>query len=201
MDTNKKLKVKDIFTVVLLALINVVIFFASSLLYATPVTIMLMPVFFSLLEGIVFFIIGTRVRKPGAMMVYAVVRGILGGYLPYVLLYFLSGIASELILRKSGYGSAKGLTISYILCQLFAALGSTIYPYVIAAKSMADMAVTDGRQGNIDAASRMLLSGGWIALLAGIVVSAFIGAMIGKRVVKKHLQAVGMEGQHQETAV
>lgn len=193
MDTNKKLKVKDIFTVVLLALINVVIFFASSLLYATPVTIMLMPVFFSLLEGIVFFIIGTRVRKPGAMMVYAVVRGILGGYLPYVLLYFLSGIASELILRKSGYGSAKGLTISYILCQLFAALGSTIYPYVIAAKSMADMAVTDGRQGNIDAASRMLLSGGWIALLAGIVVSAFIGAMIGKRVVKKHLQAVGLE--------
>lgn len=194
MNTNKKLKVKDIFTVVLLALINVVIFFASSLLYATPVTIVMMPVFFSLLEGIVFFIIGTRVRKPGAMMVYAIVRGILGGYLPYVLLYFLSGIASELILRKSGYGSAKGLTISYIICQLFAALGSTIYPYVIAAKSMADMAVTDGRQDNIDAASRMLLSGGWIALLAGIIVSAFIGAMIGKRVVKKHLEAVVMEG-------
>ena len=194
MNTNKKLKVKDIFTVVLLALINVVIFFASSLLYATPVTIVMMPVFFSLLEGLVFFIIGTRVRKPGAMMVYAIVRGILGGYLPYVLLYFLSGIASELILRKSGYGSAKGLTISYIICQLFAALGSTIYPYVIAAKSMADMAVTDGRQGNIDAASRMLLSGGWIALLAGIIVSAFIGAMIGKRVVKKHLEAVVMEG-------
>lgn len=194
MNTNKKLKVKDIFTVVLLALINVVIFFASSLLYATPVTIMLMPVFFSLLEGIVFFIIGTRVRKPGAMMLYAVVRGILGGYLPYVLLYFLSGIVSELILRKSGYGSVKGLTISYILCQLCAALGSTIYPYVIAAKSMADMAVTDGRQGNIDAASRMLLSGGWIALLAGVVITAFFGAMIGKRVVNKHLEAVGMEG-------
>ena len=194
MNTNKKLKVKDIFTVVLLALINVVIFLASSLLYATPVTIMLMPVFFSLLEGIVFFIIGTRVRKPGAMMLYAVVRGILGGYLPYVLLYFLSGIVSELILRKSGYGSVKGLTISYILCQLCAALGSTIYPYVIAAKSMADMAVTDGRQGNIDAASRMLLSGGWIALLAGVVITAFFGAMIGKRVVNKHLEAVGMEG-------
>ena len=194
MNTNKKLKVKDIFTVVLLALINVVIFFASSLLYATPVTIMLMPVFFSLLEGIVFFIIGTRVRKPGAMMLYAVVRGILGGYLPYVLLYFLSGIVSELILRKSGYGSVKGLTISYILCQLCAALGSTIYPYVIAAKSMADMAVTDGRQENIDAASRMLLSGGWIALLAGVVITAFFGAMIGKRVVNKHLEAVGTEG-------
>ena len=40
----------------------------------------------------------------------------------------------------------------------------------------------------------MLLSGGWIALLAGVVITAFFGAMIGKRVVKKHLEAVGMEG-------
>ena len=36
-----KLKVKDIITVVLLALINVVIFFASSVLYATPITLSL----------------------------------------------------------------------------------------------------------------------------------------------------------------
>ena len=43
--TTNKLKIKDIITVVLLALINVVIFFASSVLYATPVTIILMPVF------------------------------------------------------------------------------------------------------------------------------------------------------------
>ena len=40
-----KLKVKDIITVVLLALINVVIFFASSVLYATPITIILMRCF------------------------------------------------------------------------------------------------------------------------------------------------------------
>lgn len=183
---NKKLKVKDIITIVLLALINVVIFFASSLLYATPVTIMLMPVFFSLLEGIVYFIIGTKVRKPGAMMIYAIVRGILGGYLPYIVLYLLSGIISELILHRTGYGNVKGLTISYIICQLCAALGSTIYPYVIAAKSMADMAVTDGRQDNINAASNMLLSGGWAALLAGVVITAFIGAMIGRKIVRKH---------------
>lgn len=187
---NQKLKIKDIITVVLLALINVVIFFISSLLYATPVTIVLMPVFFSLLEGIVFFIIGTKVRKPGAMLIYGIVRGILGGYLPYILLYIASGIIAELILRKTGYGSANGLTISYMLCQVMAAFGSTIYPYAIAAKSMKDMAVTDGRQDNILAASQMLQSWGWIVLLAGVIVAAFIGAMIGKRVVRKHLAAV-----------
>lgn len=61
---------------------------------------------------------------------------------------------------------------------------------MIAANSMAEMAVTDGRQDNINAASVMLRSWGWAALLAGVVIAAFIGAVIGKRAVKKHLAAV-----------
>ena len=147
-----KLKVKDIITVVLLALINVVIFFASSVLYATPITIILMPVFFALLEGIVYFIIGTKVKKPGAILIYSIVRAIMGGYLPYIILFILSGAIAELLLWKMGYGNAKALTVSYVINQVLAAFGSTIIPYAIAAKAMADQMVTDGRQDAILAA-------------------------------------------------
>ena len=147
-----KLKIKDIITVVLLALINVVIFFASSVLYATPITIILMPVFFALLEGIAYFIIGTKVKK-------------------------------------MGYGNAKALTVSYVINQVLAAFGSTIIPYAIAAKAMADQMVTDGRQDAILAASQMLQSWVSVALVAGVIVAAFIGAAIGKGIVKKHLAA------------
>ena len=123
--TANKLKTKDIITVVLLALINVVIFFASSVLYATPITIILMPVFFALLEGIVYFIIGTKVKKPGAILIYSIVRAIMGGYLPYIILFILSGVIAELLLWKMGYGNAKALTISYVINQVLAAFGST----------------------------------------------------------------------------
>lgn len=187
-NTNK-LKVKDIITVVLLALINVVIFFASSLLYATPVTIILMPVFFALLEGVIYFMIGTKVKKPGAILIYSIVRAIMGGYLPYIILFILSGVIAELLLWKLGYGNGKALTISYIINQVLAALGSTVIPYGIAAKAMADQMVTDGRQGNILAASEILQSWVSVALLVGVVVAAIIGATIGKRIVKKHLAA------------
>lgn len=187
-NTNK-LKVKDIITVVLLSLINVVIFFASSLLYATPVTIILMPVFFSLLEGVIYFIIGTKVKKPGAILIYSIVRAIMGGYLPYIILFIVSGIIGELILHKTGYGNGKALTVSYIINQVLAAFGSTIIPYGIAAKAMADQMVTDGRQDNILAASDILQSWVSVALVAGVIVAAFIGATIGKKIVKKHLAA------------
>ena len=181
-----KLKIKDIITVVLLALINVVIFFASSVLYATPITI-LMPVFFALLEGVVYFIIGTKVKKPGAILIYSIVRAIMGGYLPYIILFVLSGVIAELLLWKIGYGNGKVLTVSYIINQVFAAFGSTVIPYAIAAKAMADQAVSDGRQDNILKASEILQSWWSVTLVAGVIVAAFIGAMIGKRIVKKHL--------------
>ena len=187
--TTNKLKVKDIITVVLLSLINVVIFFASSLLYATPITIILMPVFFALLEGVVYFIIGTKVKKPGAILIYSIVRAIMGGYLPYIILFILSGVIAELLLWKIGYGNGKALTVSYIINQVFAAFGSTVIPYAIAAKAMADQAVSDGRQDNILKASEILRSWWSVALVAGVIVVAFIGAMIGRRIVKKHLAA------------
>lgn len=184
-----KLKVKDIITVVLLALINVVIFFASSLLYATPITIILMPVFFALLEGVIYFLIGTKVKKPGAILIYSIVRAVMGGYLPYIILFILSGIIAELLLWKTGYGNAKTLTVSYVINQVFAAFGSTIIPYAIAAKSMADQMVSDGRQDNILAASELLQSWVSAALAAGVIVASFVGASIGRRIVKKHLAA------------
>ena len=194
--STNKLKVKDIITVVLLALINVVVFFASSLLYATPVTIILMPVFFALLEGVVYFIIGTKVKKPGAILIYSIVRAIMGGYLPYILLFILSGLIAELLLWKMGYGNSKALTISYVINQLLAAFGSTIIPYGIAAKAMADQMVTDGRQDNILAASNILQSWWSVALAVGVIVAALIGAAIGKRIVKKHLAAEKINGEN-----
>lgn len=192
-----KLKVKDIITVTLLSLINVVLFFISSFLYALPITIVLMPIFFSLLEGVVYFIIGARIKKPGAMMIYSFVRGILGGYLPYIGLYLLSGVIAEIIMRKAGYGNIKGLTASYVITQVLAGVGSTIYPYAIAAKSMAENSVSDGRQDAILAASDMLASWGAPLLLVGIIVAAFIGTMIGAKIVKKHTAADSAEEQNE----
>ena len=66
-------------------------------------TIILMPVFFALLEGIVYFIIVTKVKKPGAILIYSIVRAIMGGYLPYIILFILSGVIAELLLWKMGY--------------------------------------------------------------------------------------------------
>ena len=61
-----RLKAKDIITVTLLSLCNILIFSLGTFMYATPITIILTPVLYSLLQGTVFFVIGVKVRKRGA---------------------------------------------------------------------------------------------------------------------------------------
>lgn len=186
----QKLKIKDIIMVTLLTLINVLIFMVGSLLYVTPVTILMMPVIFALVEGIVFFTIGAKIPKRGALFIYCAIRGIMGGYLPYIICYLVAGLISELIVAKSGYGKSSGLSISYIITEVLSAIGGTFYPYVIAYKSFfknADELIEEGNNKNVYDAANMIQSWRSLILIAAIIVAAFIGTLIAKRMMKKHL--------------
>ncbi len=187
---SQKLKIKDIIMVTLLTLINVLIFMLGSLLYVTPVTILMMPVIFALVEGIVFFTIGVKIPKRGALFIYCAIRGIMGGYLPYIICYLIAGVIAELIVAKSGYGKSGGLSISYIITEALSAIGGMFYPYVIAYKSFfknADELIKEGNNKNVYDAANMIQSWRSLILVAAIIVAAFIGTLIAKRMMKKHL--------------
>lgn len=193
------LKTKDIITVVLLSLINIAVFALGSFLYATPVTLLLMPIFYALFYGMVVFTIGVKVRKKGAILIYCIIQGVIGFYLPYTLLYVVAGIISEIILSKTGYGNMKGLTISYILQQVGMCFGSTVYPYVFALNKTIEMMgvkTSDEVKSVVISAGHSIMSWGWIVLLLATAAVAFVGSLMGKRVVRKHI--LKAEGAHED---
>lgn len=186
---NQKLKIKDIVTITLLTLINVIIFMAGSFFYISPITILAMPVIFALLEGIVFYVISIKVPKKGAFLIYCTIRGIMGFYLPYILLYVLAGVIAELVMAKSGYGNSKGVCISYMVTQVLGAIGGTVYPYVIAYNSFfadAEAMAAQGANLNVMAAANMIQSWRCLILLLAVAVAAFVGSLLAKSILKKH---------------
>lgn len=190
--TNKKLKIKDIITITLLTLINVILFMAGSFLYVSPVSILAMPVIFALLEGIVFYVISIKVPKKGAFIIYCTLRGMMGFYLPYIILYILAGLIAELVMAKSGYRNLKGVCVSYIVTQVMGAIGGTVYPYVIAYKSFfsdTEAMKAQGANQNILAAANMIQSWKCLILLGLVAVAAFVGTLIAKTILKKHFMA------------
>ena len=186
----EKLKTKDIITVVLMSLINIVIFSLGTFLYLTPVTILLMPVFYSLLQGIVFYMIGVRVKKKGAVFLYCVIQGVIGFNIPYILMFLIAGIAGEILLSKKGYGNPAAIGISYVIMQVLASVGSTVYPYgIVLDATLENMGNSAGDLGvNVRAAGEMISSWGMAVLLIVVFASAVIGAFAGYKVMKKHFK-------------
>ena len=147
-----------------------------------------MPVFFSLLEGIVYFIIGTKVKSP-VRSSFTALSAPLWADTCRTSSSLFSPCHCRAAAVEDGLRQREGADRQLCHQSGAAAFGSTIIPYAIAAKAMADQMVTDGRQDAILAASQMLQSWVSVALVAGVIVAAFIGAAIGKGIVKKHLTA------------
>ncbi len=156
-------------------------------MYATPITILLTPVMYSLLQGIVFFVIGVKVQKQGAFFIYFVIQGVISFYPPYILMFVISGLAAELLLRKNGYGNLKCIGIGYVIQQTLASVGSVVYHYTIALNKTLGHMKDKELVSNITTAGKMISSRGVIILLVLVIATASAGAYIGSRVVKKHI--------------
>lgn len=182
-----RLKVKDIVTVTLLSLCNILIFSLGTFMYATPITILLTPVLYSLLQGIVFFVIGVKVRKRGAFFIYSLIQGVIAFYPPYILMFVLSGLIAEWLLYKKGYGNLKMIGIGYVIQQAAASIGSVIYPYAVALNKTLEKMKEKELVSNIATAGKMISSWGSLLLFVLVIVSAAIGAYIGSKVVRKHI--------------
>lgn len=184
-----KLKTKDIITVILLSLCNIIVFSLGTFMYVTPITIILTPVLYALLQGVAFYVIGVKVKKPNAYLIYSIIQGIIGFYIPYIALYIVSGLIGELILRKKGYGNLKAIGIFYVIQQVFACIGSTIYPLAIAFVNTTSKISEKEMLLKVTKVEELLASWGAPALLILVTLTASIGAYIGKRIVEKHILA------------
>lgn len=188
-----KLKVKDIITVTLLSLCNILIFSIGTIMYATPITILLTPVLYSLLQGVVFYVLGVKVKKRGAFLIYSLIQGGIAFYPPYILMFFLSGLIAEFLLSRKGYGNLTYIGLSYVIQQMMASVGSVIYPYAFALnKTLASMKKLE-MTSKITEAGKMISSWGSLVLLLSVMVAAMIGAYAGKKVVKRHILEVSSE--------
>lgn len=190
---SKGLKVKDIVTVTLLTLVNIVVYSVLGLLcYAVPpLTVAIYPIVIALVQGVVYFVIGAKVKKPFAFLIYSVVMGISGFNIPYIACFVAGGIIAELILKITGYGKSKGIALSYIIIQLLAAFGSTIYPYWLANETTyisANGVDTNAQTLQLFQSARNFFSVSVsIGVLVATIVAATIGAVIGNLIMKKHL--------------
>lgn len=190
---NKKLKVKDLVSIGVFGVIYFVLMFGIGMMGMIPILFLIYPTVLGIVAGTVVMLFMTKVQKPWALFIFGMISPLVmfaaGHTYVVVVLSLIVMIIAELIRKIGNYKSFKYNMISYAIfstwiCSSMMQMLLAKEVYVEHCKMMGDEYVV---------ALEKLITYPHMALVAlGAIVGGFIGAYIGKALLKKHFEKAGI---------
>ena len=192
---NNKIGAKVLITLGIFTVIYFVIGAVLSILVSIPFMVPFFPTVWALVNGTVFMLYSTKVEKFGLVTLMAVLTGLLVGLtgmgfwcVPTGLVF---GLLGDLIMKKGNYKSFKHNLFGYAVFSISTS-GSLIPWYFFAQDTLAKYAA--GGYGT-DYGTQVLAITPWWSLLLFVVlnfIGGLLGAIIGKKIMKKHFEKAGI---------
>ena len=187
-----KLKMKDIATIgIFSALLFVVTMVAGALMGISMMLNMYSVAVVAVLSAPLYMLIMAKVHKKGAVLLTFAIVGILWGLFGgiFVLIWMLGfGVVGEVLASKSKYQNYKMLTVSFGLYSVGYYLGAiaplSYYP--------AFWYGFDRPKETVDAMIAAAHSTAGLAAIPVTLIAIVIGAVIAKRILKKHFEKAGV---------
>lgn len=189
----QKLSTKDLITAGAFGAIYVVLItIVSTVLAMTPITFLLTPFVMGIVGSVVYMLYVSKIKKPGAILILAVLVGIItsGTSIYPLLLAVIWGAVAELIVRKGDYKAKGHIVASYCIFN-FTSIGP-LFLLVIAKKAFLENCAVYYGQEYVETMDNYTPS--WIALVfvALAIVGALLGGQFSKRLLNKHFEKVGI---------
>ena len=187
-----KLKMKDIATIgIFSALLFVVTMVAGALMGISMVLNMYSVAVVAVLSAPLYMLIMAKVHKKGAVLLTFAIVGILWGLFGgiFVLIWMLGfGVVGEVLASKSKYQNYKMLTVSFGLYSVGYYLGAIAPLYYYPAFCYG----FDRPKETVDAMIAAAHSTAGLAAIPVTLIAIVIGAVIAKRMLKKHFEKAGV---------
>lgn len=192
---SNKLQAKDLINVGIFT----IIYFILGCCVAIPVG--MVPIFLPILgtlwviiTGIPFMLFLTRVKKFGMITLMAILSGILMGLTGMgfwgVPMGVVFGLLGDLIVKSGEYKSLKKGMLGYAVFSLWM-IGTYIPMYFMAEQAEADFA-SQFSEEYAKKVMNVMPMWSFVVVAASIFVFSFVGAFIGKVLLKKHFEKAGI---------
>ena len=192
MDT-KKLKVKDLVSIGVFAVIYFALMFGIGMMGMIPILFLIYPTVLAIVAGTVVMLFMTKVQKPWALFIFGMISPLVmfaaGHTYVVVVLSLIVMIIAELIRKIGNYNSFKYNMISYAIfstwiCSSMMQMLLAKEVYIEHCRMMGDDYVV---------ALEKLITYPHMALVAlGAFLGGILGAYIGKALLKKHFEKAGI---------
>lgn len=190
----EKLGVKDFINVGLFSVIYFVMFTISGILGYIPLCVVILPLIAGVLGGIPFVLFTLKEQKFGAVTLMGMITGFLtflvGQTWMSILFGLVFGFLGDLIMKSGNYKSWKKNVLGYSVFTLWT-VGTMLPMWIMRETFFAGYRENGGTDAYIDAVMKLTPNYMILVVIITALVGGFLGALLGKAVLKKHFQRAG----------
>lgn len=190
----EKLGVKDYINVGLFSVIYFVMFTISGILGYIPLCVVILPLIAGVLGGIPFVLFTLKEQKFGAVTLMGMITGFLtflvGQTWMSILFGLVFGFLGDLIMKSENYKSWKKNVLGYSVFTLWT-VGTMLPMWIMRETFFAGYRENGGTDAYIDAVMKLTPNYMILVVIITALVGGFLGASLGKAVLKKHFQRAG----------
>ena len=190
---NKKLKVKDLVSIGVFAVIYFVLMFGVGMMGMIPILFLVYPTVLAIVAGTVVMLFMTKVQKPWALFIFGMISPLVmfamgHTYVVAVLSLIVMTIA-ELIRKIGNYNSFKYNMLSYAVFSIW--ICSSMMQMLLAKEKYIELSMMMGKD-YVDAMEKLITYPHMALVALGAFLGGIIGAYIGKALLKKHFEKAGI---------
>ncbi len=192
MDKNK-LKVKDLVTIGVFAVIYFVLMFGIGMMGMIPILFLVYPTVLGIVAGTVVMLFMAKVQKPWALFIFGMISPLVmfaaGHSYVVPLLSLIVMIIAELIRKAGAYNSFKYNMFSYAIFSTW--ICSSMMQMLLAKEVYIKHAMMMGKD-YVDVLERLITYPNMALVALGAFLGGIIGAYLGKALLKKHFEKAGI---------
>ena len=189
----KKLKIKDLVTIGVFAVIYVVIIFALGMIGFLPVLYLVYPALLGIVSGTVIMLFMAKVQKPWAVLILGMLTSVFmmveGNTYLLIIHSFVVMLIAELIGRVGNYNSFKYNMLSFAIFNTW--ICGSLMQMLWAREKYIEIAMVMG-EDYVNALIKLVTYPNMALVYLGAILGGLIGANIGRILLKKHFIKAGI---------
>ena len=189
----QKLKIKDLVTIGVFAVIYVVIIFALGMIGFLPVLYLVYPALLGIVSGTVIMLFMAKVQKPWAVLILGMLTFVFmmveGNTYLLIIHSFVVMLIAELIRRVGNYNSFKYNMLSFAIFNTW--ICGSLMQMLWAREKYIEIAMVMGEE-YVNALIKLVTYPNMALVYLGAILGGLIGAKIGRILLKKHFIKAGI---------
>lgn len=192
MEEKKKFQIKDLIITALMVLCSQVLYRVLSFLFVSPYTMLLAVPVWSIIGAIAYFLVPVKTKNTWMILLFCILTGIISFYPPYIISLIIAGIMAMVIAQTKGIQNYKGLTIGYMIFCVLAGFSGMCVPFLFYAEQTIKSYEKMFGSEYMETLTKLVSPMNIVVFLVVIAICALIGAIISKKLMKKHFEKAGV---------